>query len=115
GSDNITVFEPVGPTQETWLNQPYAGGTSPAQRHENGFVQVGGKFYLIGGRGIKPVGIFDPITKTWTAGASPPLQLHHFQAVAYDDKIYIIGAMTGNYPSEQPVDKIGRASCRQRA
>src|SRR5690606_32628273 len=89
GSDNITVFEPIGPAQEAWLDQPYAGGTSPAARHENGFVQVGGKSYLIGGRGIKPVAIFDPVTKTWTNGAPPPIQLHHFQAVTYKNKIYV--------------------------
>lgn len=106
GSDNITVFEPIGPAQETWQNQPYASGTSPAQRHENGFVEVGGKFYLIGGRGTKPVNIFDPATNTWTAGAAPPLQLHHFQAVTYQNKIYVIAAMTGNFPNEVPVDRI---------
>src|SRR5690606_39171325 len=89
GSDNITVFEPVGPAQETWQNQPYANGTSPLQRHENGFVEIGGKFYLFGRRGIKPVNIFDPVTNTWTAGASPPIELHHFQAVVYQNKIYI--------------------------
>ncbi len=106
GSDNITVFEPVGPAQETWQNQPYANGTSPLQRHENGFVEIGGKFYLFGGRGIKPVNIFDPVTNTWTAGASPPIELHHFQAVVYQNKIYIIMAMTGSYPGEDPVDRI---------
>ena len=79
---------------------------SPTARHENSFVEVNGKFYLLGGRGIKPVDIFDPVQQTWHTGQASPVELHHFQAVAYAGKIYVIGAMTGGYPREKPLEKI---------
>lgn len=79
---------------------------SPSARHENSFVEVNDKFYLLGGRGIKPVDIFDPASNRWTSGAEPPIEVHHFQAVAYKGKIYIIGAMTGKYPRENPLENI---------
>ncbi|WP_159951654.1 Kelch repeat-containing protein [Polaribacter septentrionalilitoris] len=78
----------------------------PSARHECGFVEANGLFYLIGGRKIKPVDIFKAKTNTWSQGAKPPIEIHHFQAVTYDDDIYIIGAMTGKYPHEKPLDKI---------
>jgi N-acetylneuraminic acid mutarotase len=78
----------------------------PSARHECGFVEANGLFYLIGGRKIKPVDIFDTKTNTWTQGAKPPIEIHHFQAVSYKSDIYIIGAMTGKYPHEKPLNKI---------
>src|SRR5687768_16691141 len=86
-------FALVEADAQTWQAVQYANGTSPLQRHENGFVEVDGKFYLLGGRGIKSVGIFDPVTRIWTAGTPPPIELHHFQAVAYQNKIYVVCAM----------------------
>lgn len=79
---------------------------NPVGRHENAFVEVNGKFYLLGGRKIRPVSIYDPNTNSWTNGSKPPLELHHFQAVTYDGKIYIAGAMTGKYPGETPVSNV---------
>jgi len=75
-------------------------------REECDFVVVKDKFYLIGGRGVSDVNIFDPKTNTWTNGAKPPIELNHFQAVVYKDEIYLVGAMTGRYPHEQPVANI---------
>lgn len=80
----------------------------PVARHEAGFIAHGDRFYLIGGRGMKPVSIFDPATRSWTTGATPPIELHHFQPVAVDDEIWIVGAMTGPWPDETPVDRIWR-------
>lgn len=65
------------------------------ERHENGFVAYDGKLYLIGGRSNKPVQIFDPATNSWSEGAFTPFQMHHFQAVVFNDLIYVIGAYTG--------------------
>ena len=75
-------------------------------REECDFVAVKDKFYLLGGRGINEVNIFDPKTYTWTNGAKPPIELNHFQGVVYKDEIYLVGAMTGRYPHEQPVANI---------
>lgn len=75
-------------------------------RHENAFVEYNHKFYLIGGRGINPVNVFDPETNTWETKGETPMEIHHFQAVVYGDAIYLVGAMTGGYPKEKPLEHI---------
>jgi hypothetical protein len=75
-------------------------------RHENAFVEYQGKFYLLGGRGINPVNVFDPQTNNWEAKGKSSMEIHHFQAVVYGDAIYLIGAMTGGYPKEPPLENI---------
>jgi hypothetical protein len=87
-----------------WL--PVATNGAPDAREECGFVEVGGKFYLVGGRGIRPVNIFDPETRTWTKGAPPPAEVHHFQAVVWEGRIVIACAMTGGYPRERALDRL---------
>ena len=84
-----------------WQIVPVQG--EPVAREEAGFVPAGGKFFLLGGRHENPVDIFDPKTRTWTKGAVAPLEIHHFQPVAVDGKIYVLQAMTGPYPREKPV------------
>ena len=49
-SKGISKWELIKPTGE------------PVARHEAAFVEVGGKFYLIGGRRMNPVSIYDPAT-----------------------------------------------------
>jgi large repetitive protein len=84
-----------------------APGSCPQARHENGYVQIGDKFYLIGGReNNSNVNMYDPITKQWTVKANAPISMHHLQAVAYDGLIYVVGALTGGYPGEQPVPDV---------
>lgn len=75
-------------------------------RHENAFVEFQDKFYLIGGRGIKPVNVFDPETNTWESKSKSPIELHHFQALVYENSILLVGAMTGPYPNEKPAEHI---------
>lgn len=75
----------------------------PVARHEAAFVNVDGQFYLLGGRRVQEVSIFNPENNTWTSGAKPPIELHHFQGVAYQHKIYVVGAHTGKYPHETPL------------
>ncbi|MEL6944386.1 MAG: galactose oxidase, partial [Bacteroidota bacterium] len=78
----------------------------PVARHEAAFISVGEKFYLLGGRRINPTSIYDTNSKKWMQGAKPPVEMHHFQPVVYQNKIYILGAMTGGYPGEIPVPNI---------
>jgi lysophospholipase L1-like esterase len=78
----------------------------PHPRHEAAFVGIGGKFYLLGGRRIQPVDLYDPATKTWTQGTPPPVEVHHFQPVIWEGKIWLVGAMTGQYPHESALDHI---------
>lgn len=81
-------------------------GSLPIKRHEAAFVSVGDNFYLLGGRRINPVSIFNVNTQQWTEGTAPPLELHHFQPVVIGQDIYIIGALTGPYPGETPVPNV---------
>lgn len=88
----------------TWETVPTTGKMHP--RHEAAFVTVGEKIYLLGGRRIQPVDIFDPDTRVWTTGATPPVEVHHFQPVVWENKIWLVGAMTGGYPRETALDHI---------
>lgn len=76
------------------------------QRHEHGYVAVGDRFFLIGGRGERPVQEYDPATGTWHMRAPLPMEMHHFQAVAYDGRIYVMGAFTGGFPDETPIGHV---------
>lgn len=75
-------------------------------RHENAMAAVKGKLILLGGRGIKPVESFDPKTKKWTKHVQTPIEMHHFQAVTYNNEVWVLGAFTGGYPHETPIPNI---------
>jgi len=78
----------------------------PHCRHECGFAELNGKFYLFGGRRVQPVDIFDPETKNWTHGSPPPIEVHHFQPVVVGSEIWMIGTMTGLFPRETPLEAV---------
>ncbi|MDO1445023.1 kelch repeat-containing protein [Rhodocytophaga aerolata] len=78
----------------------------PEKRHENAFVRVGDSFYLVGGRNIKPVEAYNTKTRQWKKLATPPLEMHHFQAIEYKGEIVVAGAFTGGFPHETPIPKI---------
>lgn len=77
-------------------------------RHEACFVMIGDLAILAGGRyrGGNNVDIYDPTTRTWREGKSPPRELHHMQCVAVDGKLWIVSAWTGNYPFEKNAGEI---------
>ncbi len=79
---------------------------SPVKRHECAFIEMGGRFYLLGGRGEMPVNVYDPATNTWSEASKPPIEIHHFQPVVYENRIWVLGALTGGYPDETPVPNI---------
>jgi N-acetylneuraminic acid mutarotase len=79
---------------------------SATKRHETSGVAVDGKMYVIGGRGNKPVDVWDSATNTWSQAARPPLEMHHFQAVAIDHIIYVVGAATCCYPVETNIANV---------
>jgi len=59
-----------------------------------------GKFYLIGGKGDKPTNVCDPTTNKRSQVSNPPLEIHHPQPVVFDEKIYLVGTMTGKFLDE---------------
>lgn len=89
---------------QTWSTLVPA--TECTARHECAAAAVDGKLYLMGGRGMKPVEAYDPSTNTWEIKAMAPLEMHHYQAVPYQGKIYVIGAFTGKYPHETPIPHV---------
>jgi len=89
-----------------WTTVETSDNSKPVARHEAAFVEAGGKFYLLGGRGMKPVNIYDPQNQTWSEGAMPPIEVHHFQPVVWKNNIYVLGALTGKYPGETPITHI---------
>ncbi|MEX0646717.1 MAG: kelch repeat-containing protein [Balneolaceae bacterium] len=100
----ITFFCSSLAAQDQW--QQVETANQSQERHENAFVKSGDKFYLVGGRGLKSIDIYDPETSTWTEGAPTPIEIHHFQAVSYQGLIYVIGGLTGGWPSETPPSHI---------
>jgi N-acetylneuraminic acid mutarotase len=78
----------------------------PTARHEAAFLEHQGKLYLLGGRRINPVDVFNPHDGSWQAKSPTPIEMHHFQAVSLGEVIYIVGAMTGQYPHETPLANV---------
>lgn len=75
-------------------------------RHEAGLIGINNNLYLLGGRRINPVNVFNVSSKTWETKSKSPIEMHHFQPVTFNNKIYIIGAMTGRYPGETPLQNV---------
>ena len=90
----------------TWQWETVKAKGIPTARHEAGLVAYDDKLYLMGGRRINPTSVYDVNTNSWTEKSATPIEVHHFQAVNIDDKIYLVGAMTGGWPSETPLDKV---------
>lgn len=78
----------------------------PTARHEAGLVAYKDKILLIGGRRINPTDEFDTKNNTWTSKSEPPIEIHHFQPVVVNDVVYLVGAMTGKWPNEKPLEKV---------
>lgn len=97
-------LQPVSTNIQSW--QTLEANNLPTARHEAAMAEANGKLYLLGGRRINPVDVYDPETAKWTQLSLSPIELHHFQAVTVDDVIYILGAFTGQWPNETPVERV---------
>ncbi len=76
---------------------------------ECGMAAVNGKLYLIGNDGDKPTTVkcLDPNSLTWTPLAEAPVIMHHFQAVPYKNKIYVLDAFSeGGFPDQIPMANV---------
>jgi hypothetical protein len=65
---------------------------------------VGNLAYLIGGRGILPVDVYDPVSQNWLTPL-PGLgrEFHHTQCVVIGTDVWAVSAWTGPYPYESEV------------
>ncbi|MFG0263523.1 MAG: Kelch repeat-containing protein [Rhodopirellula sp. JB055] len=102
----FSMVQAQTPAPESRGWQTLATEGQPTARHEAALVGFQDNLYLLGGRRINPVDVYDPDTNVWTAKSETPLELHHFQGVVVADAIYLMGAMTGRYPKETPLEKV---------
>lgn len=86
------------------LQKPTSG--QPTARHESAAAVVDGKLYLIGGRGDRPLDILDVASGQWRTGTKAPVEINHIQAVVFDKRIYVIGALNGKFPQENVVPHV---------
>ncbi|RDV29374.1 galactose oxidase [Alteromonas aestuariivivens] len=86
--------------------QAFSASGEMHPRHEAGLVVVEKNLYLLGGRRIQPLDMLALDSGKWMTRAAPPIELHHFQPVFWQDRIIIAGALTGPYPGEKPVPNI---------
>jgi len=57
----------------------FSDNSTVIKRHEAGSVVQGDRLYVLGGRGNKPVQVFDAGQNKWNTLAALPLEMHHFQ------------------------------------
>ena len=100
-----SAFAQVG-ASTPWQTVTTSNGSSATARHEAHAVSANGKIYLMGGRGQRPVEVYDPVTNSWRNLGSAPLEIHHFQPVVVGTKIYAIAAFTCCYPDEPSIADI---------
>jgi hypothetical protein len=106
----------VASTGRLWVTQVFrrpasgAACTSPAattrtatSTKKPALTNLAGDF---NGDGEQDLAVFDPATGAWETRASAPLEMHHFQAVAYAGKVYVLGALTGGFPNEPPIPHV---------
>ncbi|GAB3762253.1 kelch repeat-containing protein [Spirosoma pomorum] len=86
--------------------QPVETKNTCEVRHENAATLIGDSLYAIGGRGIKPLEALSLKTLVWQRLPTPPVEMNHFQAVSYNDEIYVMGAFKGSFPHETPLPNI---------
>ena len=106
GNDTLVAGFASYVADPRWQWQTLATIGLPTGRHETSLVECGGRFYMIGGRESQRIDRFDPQTRTWTKMAANTPLIHHFQPVVWDNKIYMVGAMTGGYPTEPPMSHV---------
>ena len=88
-------------TQIPWEAVNTVGGNEATARHEASAVAVGDRLFLMGGRGNRPVEMFDSVTGNWQDLGTAPVDLHHFQPVAIGTDIYALGSLVGGgFPQE---------------
>ncbi|KLO25222.1 Kelch repeat-containing protein, partial [Mycobacterium haemophilum] len=79
-----------------WRTLPDA----PHARLEMAWAVHDDKIWIMGGlqdgAALTTVERYDPQTRTWRAGPSLPIALHHATAVTYHGEVVIIGGATGN-------------------
>ena len=83
----------------TWLS---GLATRPHVGSHHAVVAYGDKLYVLGGAGSESrLQIYDPWTDSWSLGTDLPFPTEAAGAVALDDKIYLLGGLSGGAPTDQ--------------
>jgi len=100
------AFKPFNNEKGKW--QVLKTTNSTGGRSECGLASVNGMIYLIGGDGpAAAVAMLNPLTKTWEQKAMAPVVMHHFQAVPFNNKIYVLDAFSdGGFPNQTPMANV---------
>ena len=97
---------------QAWTDHVTSDSTSVVMRHETGSVTNENKLYVLGGRGDRPVQVFDASQNSWSTLAPLPLELHHFQPVVLNNYLYVIGAFTCCFPNEPTIADVYRLNLK---
>ncbi len=92
--------------EEAFQLHSTSDGSTLTARHEASAVVIGSNFYLIGGRGLRPIELLDTVSNKWSIQANSIFEINHFQPVVWGGMIYAIGAFTGSFPHETNVPTI---------
>ncbi len=93
---------------QNWTHHSTSDNSTIVKRHETGAVVNEDKLYALGGRGNRPVQVFNATQNKWSTLAPLPMELHHFQPVILNGYLYAIGAFTCCYPNEPTIADIYR-------
>lgn len=115
-SERFTVLVGVQQNIRLDANRSWAeiASDSPTERRvELGAVSVDGTIYALGGMisrqrtPVTTVERFDPVQQIWESISEVPEPMNHFQPVAHDGKIYVLGALKGTgFPEESGIAEV---------
>ena len=95
------LFGSLAVQAQSW--QPVVTQNACVTRHESAAALVGDSLYALGGRGTRPLEALNLKTLVWRTLPAPPTEMNHFQAVTYNNEVYVMGAFRGSYPHETPI------------
>jgi N-acetylneuraminic acid mutarotase len=101
-AESIAAVEEYDPATDTWSRK--ADMPAPRGYLYGSHPVVDGKIYVTGGGNhgqamMARVDVYDPATETWTRVADMPTARISMARVAWNEKIYVFGGLTGRLPS----------------
>ena len=105
----VSFITCISTQAQTGIWQVIKTSNSAQDCSECGMAAVSGKLYLLGNDGRDPVAVqvYDPILNTWRKLSPAPVVMHHFQAVPYKNKIYVLDAFSeGGFPDQIPMANV---------
>ncbi len=79
---------------------------APLPRNNGSLARFADQLVFLGGRKGAPAQHIEPMAEGWAQTATPPMAIHHSQAVVVDDLVYFMGGMLGEYPDETSLDHV---------